>query len=110
MFSFFPSGGQRVGFSPQLSPPARRQAAPASCFRSLCGVVECEVPDWRAKMGVEIETITAGDGENNRFRSTALCYIFSTVLLSAHTRSLSPPFSRTDVSEEGAAGRGALCR
>lgn len=90
MSSLFASGGQRVGFSPQLSPPARRQAVPASCFRSLCGVVECEFPDWGAKMGVEIETITAGDGENNRFCPTALCYIFfSTVFL--HAPCLLPP-------------------
>lgn len=48
---------------PPVRPPARRQAAPASCFRSHCRVVERKDTE-EPTMGVEIETITPGDGGN----------------------------------------------
>lgn len=66
-----------------------------------------------AKMGVEIETITPGDGEDNTCFSS-LFHSFG--LYSSEGNPTFPTFIycflffRTDIPEEGTARRGALCR
>lgn len=64
-------------------------------------------------MGVEIETITPGDGGDSFFFFFYQSATLHTIqgLCGFHTLlSVFLPVSRTDIPEEGAARRGALCR
>lgn len=59
-------------------------------------------------MGVEIETISPGDGGSYSHCLTARCPAVWLIIIRAV--SVFTSFFRTDISEEGAARRGALCR